>query len=364
MTNIFFVGLGLIGGSLASNFKYFYEDIHITAYDANHHQLQRAISMGVVDTITTNYAHGLAQADIVIFATPVQTTTAYLKEMSQYETRPGLIVTDTGSTKSTIQAFERSLLKHDIHLIGGHPMAGSHKSGVLNAKKHLFENAYYVLVHDLPENNHASEKIQSLLQYTRAKVISMTADEHDKITGIVSHVPHFVASSLVHLNALYARDSEWVKDLAAGGFRDITRIASSNPEMWRDISLENTQHILTVMKQLRSQFDDVITLLESQDANGLYAFFNHAKMYHDELPLRNKGAMNSTFDLYVDIPDKPGTISQVLDILSTRRISISNLRILEVREDIYGALRISFKSASDRDAGRQALSHQFDTYIN
>lgn len=364
MTNIFFVGLGLIGGSLASNFKYFYEDIHITAYDANHHQLQRAISMGIVDTITTDYAYGLSQADIVIFATPVHTTTSYLASMSQYNTRPGLIVTDTGSTKSTIQAFESELLQQDIHLIGGHPMAGSHKSGVLNAKKHLFENAYYVLVHDMPENDVAHERIKNLLQHTRAHIISMTADEHDHVTGIVSHVPHFVASSLVNLNAYYAPESEWIKQLAAGGFRDITRIASSNPEMWRDISIENRTHILSVMKHLQSDFSKIIDLLERQDSDGLYDFFNNAKQYRDALPIRSQGAINSSFDLYVDIPDKPGTISQVLDILSHERISISNVRILEVREDIYGALRVSFKTASDRDAGRLALSHQFDTYIN
>lgn len=362
--NLFFVGLGLIGGSLACNLKYFYKDIHIIAYDTNPNQLQRAQSMGIIDAMTTDYAHGIAQADIVIFATPVQTTTRYLKTMTDYQTRPGLIVTDTGSTKSTIQAFEAKLLEKDIHLIGGHPMAGSHKSGVLNAKKHLFENAYYVLVHDLPENDAACETITTLLQHTRAKTISMTADEHDYITGIVSHVPHFIASSLVNLNAHYASSSDWVQELAAGGFRDMTRIACSNPDMWRDISLENRQHILTIMKAFQKQFKEVISLLEQQDETGLHQFFDNAKQYRDQLPIRSLGAMNSSFDLYVDIPDQSGAISQVLDILHAHHISIRNLRILEVREDIYGALRISFKTASDRDAGRHALAPRFDTYIN
>lgn len=119
MTHVFFVGLGLIGGSLASNIKYFHQDVTITAYDANATQLERAQSIGIIDQATSDYEATLKEADIVIFATPVQTTVQYLAALPNCTTRPGLIVTDTGSTKSTIQAFERDLLASHIHLIGG-----------------------------------------------------------------------------------------------------------------------------------------------------------------------------------------------------------------------------------------------------
>lgn len=363
VTHVFFVGLGLIGGSLASNIQYFHPDITISAYDAHYEQLERAVSIGIIDQASADYESTLQEADIVIFATPVQTTVQYLSQLPQMKTKPGLIVTDTGSTKSTIQAFEKELLSADIHLIGGHPMAGSHKSGVLNAKKHLFENAYYILVHQLTENQEAAQRIEHLLAPTRARFIHLTADEHDQITGVVSHIPHLIASSLVHLNAFYAADVPLIQDLAAGGFRDITRVASSNPEMWRDISIENKAHIVSSLKQLQQQLTETVDMLEQGHEEALYQFFDQAKTYRDGLPIRGKGAMQSTYDLYVDIPDKPGMISKVTEILSQHQISIRNLRILEVREDIYGALRISFKKAEDRDAAMTALS-DFDTYLS
>ena len=146
-------------------------------------------------------------------------------------------MTDTGSTKGPIMDAARQLLERGITFIGGHPMAGSHKSGVTAAKEHLFENAYYILTPDSQTDSAKVEQLRILLGPTKGKIVVLDSEEHDRMTAIVSHFPHLVASSLVGRLSAQQEEQPFVKKLAAGGFRDLTRIASADPIMWRDITI-------------------------------------------------------------------------------------------------------------------------------
>ncbi|BBP90312.1 hypothetical protein BsIDN1_39300 [Bacillus safensis] len=138
----------------------------------------------------------------------------------------------------------------------------------------------------------------------------MTPEEHDAVTSVISHFPHIVAASLVH-QAHHFEQFPLVKRFAAGGFRDITRIASSNPAMWRDILLHNKHKILDRFHEWKKEINRIETFVEQEDAEGLFSYFQDAKEYRDGLPLRKKGAIPAFYDLYVDVPDHPGVISEI-----------------------------------------------------
>ena len=235
-----------------------------------------------------------------------------------------------------------------ITFIGGHPMAGSHKSGVTAAKPYLFENAYYMLTPFENESAKNIEKLDNLLKYTLGKLVKVDAIEHDHMTAVVSHFPHIVAASLVHQLQLENAQLPMTRSLAAGGFRDITRIASSNPILWRDITIQNRGELIDQLNQWMAEMERVKSLLEDGNVDMIEQYFAVAKEVRDALPT-SSGALFVPYDLYVDIPDYPGVISEVTGYLAEDNISITNIRIVETREDVFGILVISFSSADDRE---------------
>ncbi len=274
-------------------------------------------------------------------------------------------MTDTGSTKGPIMDAARQLLERGITFIGGHPMAGSHKSGVTAAKEHLFENAYYILTPDSQTDSAKVEQLRILLGPTKGKIVVLDSEEHDRMTAIVSHFPHLVASSLVGRLSAQQEEQPFVKKLAAGGFRDLTRIASADPIMWRDITTQNREELLKQLDGWLEEMENVRNMLKSNDPDEIYDYFAEAKQFRDDLPITSQGAFYMTFDLHIDIPDHPGIISEITKILADERISLTNIRIVETRTDVFGILVISFQTADDRERAKSALSKtmNFSMYI-
>lgn len=357
---VFVIGLGLIGGSLALSIKQKHKESTIIGYDVNEKQRILAKLIGVVDETVAEISEGAKQADLIIIATPVNVAETIIRMLAETPLQKDVIITDAGSTKVKIVETASCLTEKGITFIGGHPMAGSHKSGVTAAKAILFENAFYLLT---PSEGVQTEKIHLLKEWlsgTKAKFQIVTPEEHDRMTGVISHFPHVIAASLVHQAEKSSREQQLVTRLAAGGFRDITRIASSSPEMWRDILLHNKSVLLDIFHEWIAEMQRVTTLLEKGSEEGIYHYFLKAKQFRDELPVKERGAIPAFYDLFVDIPDYPGVISEITGYLAEEKISITNIRILETREDVYGALVISFQTEEDRKRAEMCIKRYTD----
>ena len=361
---VLIIGLGLIGGSVALSLQKA-PQTKVYGYDVNEKTRRLANQLNIVHEIVEDPALVASKMDFIIFGTPVNATIAWMDEVLKWQLKPTVIVTDTGSTKSLIMEQALKLKAQQITFIGGHPMAGSHKSGVTAAKPHLFENAYYMVTPFQDENEENICKLETLLKYTHGKLIRVDAKEHDHMTAVVSHFPHIVAASLVHQLDSERSVQPLTAKLAAGGFRDITRIASSNAQLWRDITLQNRFELIDQLQKWTGEMQKVQAILESGDAEKIEAYFEQARIVRDDLPI-SAGAFYMPFDLYVDIPDYPGVISEITKYLADDQISITNLRIVEAREDIFGILVISFQSNEDRERAVKCIQYntQFETYIS
>jgi prephenate dehydrogenase len=362
---ILIVGLGLIGGSLALSLQK-NKDLMIIGYDIDSHVIRKAKKLGVIHEMAFHIKDAAKVADVIIFATPVNTTLQFMNEVQDWPLKEQVVLMDTGSTKKMIMEKAKKLRQLGITFIGGHPMAGSHKSGVEAAKAHLFENAYFMLTPLIGENETIILYLESLLSVTKGKVVRVSAEEHDHMTAVVSHFPHIVAASLVHQLSGENEQFPFTKQLAAGGFRDITRIASSNPIMWRDITVQNRLELIDQLEKWQYEMNNVKALLKEAAPLDIEHYFSRAKHVRDELPITSQGAMYTVFDLYVDVPDYPGVISEVTGLLAKNAISITNIRIVETREDVFGILVISFQTAEDRDLAETYLNEEtaFETYIS
>ncbi|WP_301108907.1 prephenate dehydrogenase [Sporosarcina sp.] len=362
-TTVSIIGLGLIGGSLGLALKR-NPDVHVIGFDRSYATADEAFRRGIIDSVAPSAKSACEQADFVIFATPVNTTVALFEEALNWEFKEHAIVSDTGSTKKPIMQAAEALKEKGIHFIGGHPMAGSHKSGVSAAMEHLFENAYYILTPNDSTTEQQITQFENLLESTKAKLIVLQAEEHDRMTAIISHFPHIVASSLVGRLAAQEEGQPFVKRLAAGGFRDLTRIASADPIMWRDITIQNREELLSQVDGWMGEMNNIREMLVENNSDHIYNFFSQAKEYRDQLPSTydgaTQGALYMTFDLHIDIPDHPGVISEITKILADADISLTNIRIVETRTDVYGILVISFQSATERKRARQVLSKKTD----
>lgn len=345
-----FIGLGLIGGSLAKSIRRAQPDMTLIGYNRSRASLVAALEDGTLNQALDAIGDGFAGCDVIFLCAPVEVNIQCMKQLKDI-VRPDCLLTDVGSVKSPIHRAVREL-GLSCQFIGGHPMAGSERVGYANASDHLLENAYFILTptEDSPED--MLNSYRELAESIGTLPVVMAPEEHDRVTAAISHLPHVIAYALVNCVRRADTKDGMMRKLAAGGFKDITRIASSSPDMWEQICRENRGAILDILRS----YEDALKKMEQAIAGGdgayLHREFEEARRYRGDMPQSYRGSLPRSCDINVDLYDEPGAISVVLAILGGSRINVQNLEIMNNRESQDGVLRISLR---DEETAEQAM---------
>ena len=342
-----FVGFGLIGGSIARSLKKQNEDVSVHVYSRRKNPaLDEGMTEGVIDSIWYEIDERFSTCDIIFLCAPVLKNTDYLSVLKPL-LKPGCILTDVGSVKGNIckKAAELGLSRQ---FIGGHPMAGSEKTGFENSTDILLENAYYLLTpfEETPLEN--LSLLKELVAKTGANCVVLSPSEHDKITAAISHVPHIIAVSLVNMVRTSDNEEQNMKAFAAGGFKDITRIASSSPQMWQDICLANSESIDYFLSHFEKQIEDFRHMIAEKDGASIQDEFHTAGDYRDSIPAKKSSVIARSYDLFINIDDRAGAIATIATILSVNGISIKNIGIIHNREYVDGVMKLELYKEDDK----------------
>ena len=359
-----FIGFGLIGGSIARAMKEFEEKPILTAYQYSSspsHSLSLALADGILDSVTTDLSE-FATCDMIFLCAPVQKNLEYLSYLKDIISS-NCILTDVGSVKGNIHEKVKELRLEEC-FIGGHPMTGSEKTGYENSSTLLMENAYYILTPTEKTSDNALKEYLSLVEKLGSIPIVLDPYEHDKITAAISHVPHIIAAQLVNLIQHAGPLEPKMKLLAAGGFKDITRIASSSPEIWESICLSNKESICNALTAYQDSLEQAKQMILAEEKENLYHMFDIAGTYRDAIPAKAKGVLITAYELFADIKDETGAIATLATMLSVHGLSIKNIGIVHNREFEQGVLHIEFYDEQSKQKARKVLeSHGYHIYI-
>lgn len=277
------IGVGLIGGSLGLCLKDKLGDkIFITGLCRSEKSMQLAMKLGAVDLATSNIAEVVDNADIIFLSPPVLQIVPMVKKILPF-LKSGAIITDAGSTKQFIWQELKKILPNDIFYVAGHPMTGKEKSGVEVADKNLFKGKAYVIAENTGAPPEVKEKLMNVLRLTEANFLEIDIAKHDRCASIISHVPHLTAAALVTLLNHAGEDLDSCLKLVGGGFKDTTRIASSNADMWADICMTNGDAIANHLRDLQNILGEVITAIENHDRQAVHDYFTNSKERRDKI---------------------------------------------------------------------------------
>ena len=346
---IVIVGVGLMGGSLGLAVRRRNSDVRIVGVSSPA-AIDRALELGAI-TEGCGYGeieHAVGDADLVVLCTPINRIQGLITQLAPM-LKPGVLITDVGSTKRAITKHAHNTLPEGVHFIGGHPMAGSEKRGIDAADPFLFQNAIYVLCPDGAAPEAVTRSFVGLLETIGAAVVVMDAESHDRIAAAVSHLPQLLAVTLVDMvGGLDSGETPYLR-LAAGGFRDMTRIASSPYGMWDDIFRTNGDAVREVIDTFIHRLRDV---RDRVGAANLGEVFDAANATRETIPKDTKGFVRHLSEVLVVVEDTPGVIARIAVTLADDGINIKDIEVLKVREGEGGTLRLAFE---DEAAAAEAI---------
>jgi len=353
MTTIAIVGVGLLGGSLAAAFKQQSGDYKVVGYNHNPGAVEEGIKRGFIDTAAPSIEEAAAAADIIFICVPVGHIPEYAVRAAK-SAKPGAIITDVGSTKRTIVEEVEPHVPGGVHFIGGHPMAGSEKTGVAAANPALFKNAHYLLTPTQKTDMAAYKKLHSMLTSIGANVVAIEPEKHDRAVAVVSHLPHMLAAVLMNLASSETNETENILMLAAGGFKDTTRIAAGSPRMWIDICLDNREAILYAIDKMNGMLSSLREEIDAADRALIGDMLERAQMARLNLPSALGKEIGKLYELYVPVTDKPGVISDITLTVGQLGINIEDIEILHATES-SGTLRLMIPEKENADKAAKAL---------
>lgn len=351
-----FIGLGLIGGSIARALRKSVPDIRIIAFDISRETLALAKDAAIADVTAETIDERFSDCDYIFLCAPVQRNDSNLTAVKRVM-KPDCLLTDVGSVKTAIhEAVGEAGLEGNF--IGGHPMAGSERVGFANSKASLLENAYYILTPTdcVPEGK--VEHYRNLVTGMGAIPLILDYKRHDYVTAAISHLPHVIAASLVNLVREHDSEDGIMKMVAAGGFKDITRIASSSALMWQQICLSNTANISGLLADYIESLKAFQAMLDAKNEPDLYDHFENARIYRDSFIGASSGPIKRAYNISVDIDDKSGALARIAALLAEQGLSIKNIGITHNRESDDGVLKVEFYEEASMNKAREILAEK------
>jgi prephenate dehydrogenase len=338
-------GVGLIGGSIGLGARQRFLARKVVGLDEDPVALEAAVGLGAIDEAQLHPGPWLGEADLVVLASPARTLVHSARSLTPFLS-PQTVVTDVGGVKGEVT----EALK-DMRFIGGHPMAGSERMGVQNAGAALLENAVWVLTPDAGSDAEALRLVRTFVENLGAKPLETTPAQHDQLVAAVSHLPYLAAVALTQLIAEDA-NHDLMMLLAAGGFRDLTRVASGSPRMSRDMVIANRAALREALAAFRERLGHLETLLD--DPGKMLAEIEAAKRSRDGIPIVRRSLLPARFEVVIAVSDRPGELARITRALGEAKVNIKDIEVLGIRE-AGGAIRLAFESEAQLAEGTRAL---------